>query len=212
MNPARRLHWQSLYEEKNEVQTSWYRPHLDQSLCCIDDLELDKNLPVVDVGGGRSTLVDDLLARGYHDVVVLDLSAKALSDIRRRLGVKADAGTWIEGDVNEIGWPEARYELWHDRAVFHFLTEAGDRARYLTAAAHAVRPGGYLIIATFASDGPERCSGLPVRRYDATALAAEFTPSFEMVTHCRDLHQTPSGHQQPFTYVVLRRCQDSKSR
>jgi len=211
MKPTRRDHWQSIYEEKDEIQTSWYRPHLEQSLGCIDNLKLDKNLPVVDVGGGRSTLIDDLLVRGYRDVTVLDLSAKALADIRQRLGAKAKAGTWIEGDVNEINWPEARYVLWHDRAVFHFLTDAGGRARYVTAAAHTVRPDGYLVIATFASDGPERCSGLPVCRYDATALAVEFTPSFTMVTHYRDLHQTPSGRQQPFTYVVLRRCRNSES-
>ncbi len=212
MNLSRRDHWQSVYQDKEAIQTSWYRAHLEQSLHCIDSLGLDKHLPVVDVGGGRSTLVDDLLGRRFHDVTVVDLSAKALSEARQRLGVPIQTVTWIEGDVNEIDWPEARYLLWHDRAVFHFLTDAGDRARYVASASHSVRSGGYVILATFASDGPERCSGLPVCRYDATALTAEFTPSFEMVTHYRDLHQTPSGRQQPFTYVVLRRRQDSKSR
>ncbi len=212
MNTPRRTHWESIYQEKGEIQTSWYRAHLEQSLRCIDGLELDKDLPVVDVGGGRSTLVDDLLDRSFGDVTVVDLSAKALSDARQRLGTLSTAVTWIEGDVNEIDWPEALYTLWHDRAVFHFLTDGRDRARYVAGVTHSVRPGGYAIIATFASDGPERCSGLPVRRYDAAALAGEFTPNFELVTQHRDLHQTPAGHQQPFTYVVLRRHQDSKSR
>ncbi len=206
MNFSRRDHWQSVYQEKEAIQTSWYRAHLEQSLYCIDSLELDKDRPVVDVGGGRSTLVDDLLGRSFHDVTVVDLSAKALAEARQRLGTRSQAVTWTEGDVNEIDWIKGHYVLWHDRAVFHFLTDGGDRARYVAGVTHSVQPGGYAILATFASDGPERCSGLSVRRYDATALAAEFTPSFKMVSQYRDLHQTPAGRQQPFTYVVLRRA------
>ncbi len=203
MNAVRSSHWDGVYTEKGEAQTSWFRPRLDESLRLIDTLDVAHDRPVLDVGGGRSTLVDDLLSRGFSDVSVLDLSSVALEETRQRLGAKADAVHWIVGDVtaSELS-PVA---LWHDRAVFHFLVDAGDRARYVAAASRAVQPGGYLIIGVFAADGPERCSGLPVARYDAPALAGLFKDSFELIANSRDVHHTPSGGSQAFTYVVLRR-------
>jgi SAM-dependent methyltransferase len=204
MNATRAMHWDTVYRERGEAQTSWFRAHLDTSLRLIDALALPAQAPLLDVGGGRSTLVDDLLARGFTGVSVLDVSDVALADARRRLGARAADVAWIVGDVTEVELPPARYALWHDRAVFHFLTGA-ERERYVAAAARAVRPRGYAVIATFASDGPGRCSGLPVCRYDAAALSAVFAPFFDAVSADRDLHRTPADHEQAFTYVVLRR-------
>jgi len=205
MNAARGEHWQRVYREKSETQTSWFRPHLDESLRRIDGLGLAPDDAVIDVGGGRSSLVDDLLARGLRDVTVLDLAEGALDAARARLGADAARVHWIAADVTRAQLPPAHYALWHDRAVFHFLTDAAERARYVAQTARALRPGGHAVIATFAPDGPERCSGLPVARYDADALAAEFAPVFVHVDHGRELHRTPWDAEQAFTYVVLRR-------
>ncbi len=207
MNAARPSHWDAVYLDKREAQTSWFRPHLDVSLRLIDGLRLPKDAPLIDVGGGRATLVDDLLARGFADVSVLDLTAPALAEARARLGPRAAAVRWLVADVTTAELPAARYALWHDRAVFHFLVDAAARARYVAQAARALRPGGHLIVATFAADGPERCSGLPVRRYDAASLAAEFAPRFAAIDRAREEHTTPWGAVQPFTYVVLRRSE-----
>jgi len=203
MNAVRSSHWDAVYSEKGETQTSWFRPCLDESLRLIDALDLPRNQPVLDVGGGRSTLVDDLLSRGFRDVSVLDLSSVALDETRRRLGAKADAVHWRVGDVTTAELPSVA--LWHDRAVLHFLVDAGDRVRYVAAASRVVKPGGHAVIGVFAADGPERCSGLPVARYDAPALAGLFKDSFELIANSRDVHYTPSGGSQAFTYVVLRR-------
>ncbi|HEX5757410.1 MAG TPA: class I SAM-dependent methyltransferase [Arenimonas sp.] len=201
----RQAHWQSIYSGKAETQTSWFRPRLNESLRLIDGLELDRRLPVIDVGGGRATLVDDLLARGFLAVTVLDLSEAALADSRERLGAAGKDVTWNAADILKVQLPEAYYGLWHDRAVFHFLTEAGDRCRYAELAARSIRPGGHLLLATFALDGPERCSGLPICRYDAASLADEFAAGFDPVNDSRELHATPMGGQQAFTYLLLRR-------
>ena len=210
MSSPRQSHWDAVYSEKRDARTSWFRPHLDESLRLIDALDLPRDQPVLDVGGGRSTLVDDLLARDFSDVSVLDLSAIALAEAQQRLGTLAHPVHWIVGDVTHADLPAAHYALWHDRAVFHFLADADERARYVAAAAHAVKPGGYLVIGTFAVDGPEHCSGLSVARYDAESLATTFASSFVSIAHSRDVHRTPSGHEQAFTYVVLqRRSNDS---
>lgn len=205
MNATRQAHWQDVYRNKPEPQTSWFRPHLDASLHWIDGLGLPADASLIDVGGGRSSLVDDLLDRGFTDVTVLDLSEEALAQARARLRDRADAVTWRTGDITEVELPDAHYALWHDRAVFHFLVDADAQRRYVDRAARAVRPGGHMVIATFAADGPERCSGLPVARYDVDALAARFAPHFDRVGDGRDVHRTPSGTGQPFTYVLLRR-------
>jgi SAM-dependent methyltransferase len=198
-------HWQQVYGSKAEAQTSWFRPHLEESLRLIDALRLPPEAPVVDVGAGRSTLVDDLLARGFIDVSALDISADALAQSRARLGNAARKVRWLEGDVLEAHLPPARFDLWHDRAVFHFLTEAAERDRYLAQCARSLRMGGFALVATFAADGPDTCSGLPVCRYDAAALAAEFGPRFETLAHSREQHRTPFDTTQSFTYLLLRR-------
>ncbi len=208
MSTSLQTHWDTVYREKNEAQTSWFRPRLDASLQLIDALDLARDQAVLDVGGGRSTLVDDLLQRGFVDVSVLDLSGIAMAAAQQRLGTLAASVRWIVGDVAQVELPASHYALWHDRAVFHFLTKPGEQARYVAAAARAVKPGGYLVIGTFAADGPDRCSGMHVARYDAATLAATFAPAFTPVTHRRDVHYTPSGNEQAFTYVVLRRQDD----
>ncbi|MEO7148824.1 MAG: class I SAM-dependent methyltransferase [Rhodanobacteraceae bacterium] len=205
MSAALESHWDAVYTGKREAQTSWYRPHLDASLRMIDALDLPRDAALLDVGGGRATLVDDLLERGFGDITVLDISTVALDEARARLGPNAASVHWLVGDVTQIDLAPAHCALWHDRAVFHFMIESDARARYVAAAARAVRPGGYAVIGTFAVDGPPRCSGLPVARYNAEALAETFAPAFEKISGCRDAHRTPSGSEQAFTYIALRR-------
>jgi SAM-dependent methyltransferase len=198
-------HWQQVYGSKAEAQTSWFRPHLDESLRLIDALRLPPEAPLIDVGAGRSTLVDDLLDRGFIDVTALDLSDTALAQSQARLGNSARKVRWVAGDVLDAQLPPARFDVWHDRAVFHFLTEAAERTRYVSLCERSLRVGGFALIATFAADGPEKCSGLPVCRYDAAALAAEFGPGFERLADSRELHHTPFDTTQTFTYLLLRR-------
>ena len=199
------LHWQSVYGSKGEAKTSWFRPHLDQSLRLLDTLALPAGAAIIDVGAGRSTLVDDLLARGFRAITALDISTEALAQSRQRLGEAAATVRWVAADVLDAELPPAAYDLWHDRAVFHFLTAAQDQARYAARAARSVRPGGHLLLATFAPDGPEKCSGLPVCRYDPTTLASRFAPAFVPVANAREAHRTPFATTQPFTYLLLRR-------
>ena len=210
MSNAAREHWQGVYQSKAEAQTSWYRPRLDESLRLVAAHAPDRAGPVLDVGGGRSTLVEDLAGLGYGDLAVLDVSGEALGQSRAHLAASrgdatADAVRWIESDILGADLPGAHYALWHDRAVFHFLVDGSEQDAYVTLAARALRPGGVAIIATFAPDGPERCSGLPVQRYAADALASRFGPAFELLASARELHATPAGATQAFTYVALRR-------
>jgi SAM-dependent methyltransferase len=200
-------HWQDIYATKGETQTSWFRPHLDTSLRLIDSLALPAGVAFIDVGAGRSTLVDDLLARGYRDVTALDISAAALAQSRRRMSLAGDLVRWINADVFGAPLPAGRFDVWHDRAVFHFLVDEGEQARYVELAARCLRERGYLLVATFAPDGPDRCSNLPVCRYDAAGLAARFAPAFEPVAEAREEHRTPGGATQPFTYVLLRKAE-----
>lgn len=207
MNPSgSAAHWERVYSEKGEQCTSWYSEHLEVSLRLVDGLALAPDDAVIDVGGGRSTFVDDLLARGQRAVTVLDIASESLAQARARLGAAAAGVRWIVGDVTTVELPPALHALWHDRAVFHFLVDAADRARYASAMACSVRAGGHAIVAAFAPDGPERCSELPVHRYDADALAAEFAPAFAPVARVDALHRTPWGGEQPFTHVLLRRA------
>lgn len=199
-----KTHWDTAYNQRGSTQVSWFRPHLDQSLALIRSAVPDCSAAIIDIGGGASTLVDDLLTTGYGDVSVLDISANALMVAKQRLGIAAASVDWIEGDITQLDLPAGRYDVWHDRAVFHFLTDQADRDRYVTLVKRSVKPGGHVIMATFASDGPERCSGLPVARYDAGSLHAQFGKQFELLDSRHETHLTPAGKEQRFIYCFCR--------
>lgn len=203
--PRASEHWEHVYRTRLSTEVSWYRLHLERSLAFIEAAAPDRGARILDVGGGASTLVDDLLARGYRHVSVLDLSEAALQTVRDRLGASAGSVAWLHDDARTVVLAAQSLDLWHDRAVFHFLIEAEDRAAYVRRAVHAVRPGGHLVIATFASDGPTRCSGLQVVRYDAAGLAQEFGAAFRLEAQEIDAHATPGGNVQPFLYCRFAR-------
>lgn len=201
----RKRHWQSVYERKETARLGWYKPHLERSLEWIEVLGLVKDAPIIDVGGGASTLVDDLLERGFTSLTVLDISDHALRHARGRLGKRADDVEWLCGDVTDVELPENHFALWHDRAVFHFLTDADDRRLYLKRVRKALRLGGHVIIGTFAPDAPPKCSGLPVQRYTRESLTEEFGDAFELVADTRELHVTPGGVEQMYLYCRFRK-------
>lgn len=201
-----RDHWQGVYERKRPEELSWYAPHLETSLAFVRDSGLPRAARIVDVGGGASTFVDDLLGAGYTNVAVVDLAAAALAAARRRLGEpRASAVDWIVGDVTAPVVPPASVAFWHDRAVFHFLVDEAARAAYLGEVVRAVEPGGRVLVATFGPDGPERCSGLPVARYDAPSIHAVFGERFEKLGQATESHATPWGSVQSFVYCFCRR-------
>jgi SAM-dependent methyltransferase len=198
-------HWEHVYQSELPTQVSWYQPHARVSLDLIRRVSPPPNGAIIDVGGGASTLIDDLLDAGYHDLTVLDLSATALAEARTRLGPRANSVRWIEADILEALLPNAGYSAWHDRAVFHFLTAPDDRARYVAQVRRAVRSGGFVLVSTFADDGPTRCSGLDVDRYSPDALHAEFGAPFHLMTSEREEHVTPRGVRQAFIYCLCRK-------
>ncbi len=198
-------HWDRVYSTKSADAVSWYQPHADQSLRLIQASGLPPGASIIDVGGGASSLVDDLLAHGYMNLSVLDLSQAALSAVRKRLGAAADKVQWIDGDITRVALPLHAYDLWHDRAVFHFLTDPRQRQAYVESVLRAVKPGGHVIVATFAEDGPSQCSGLPVMRYRADELHAEFGAPFSLLRHEREQHSTPFGTTQNFIYCYCRK-------
>lgn len=200
-----RQHWEEVYEGKTPDEVSWYRPHLEHSLEFIQRCDLGVEARIVDVGGGASTLVDDLLALGHQNLAVVDLASSALARAQTRLGEPAEGIDWIAGDVTTPLLPEASVDFWHDRAVFHFLVDPVARAAYLAQVRRCLKPGGHCLVATFAPDGPERCSGLPVARYDAEGIHAVFGDSFEKLGSAKELHETPWGKAQSFTYCFCRR-------
>ena len=202
--PDPKHHWEGVYGARTPTEVSWYQPHAARSLALIRRVAPDPAAPIIDVGGGASTLVDDLLAVGYRDLTVLDLSGAALAAARTRLGPDADRVRWLEADLLDFEFPEAGYAVWHDRAVFHFLTDPGARARYVAQVRRAVRPGGFVLVATFATDGPERCSGLDVERYSPDSLHAEFGAPFQLTASEREEHATPQGAKQTFIYCLCR--------
>lgn len=199
-----RAHWENVYQTKAVDEVSWYRPHLDVSLKLIEHAAPDGSGAVIDVGGGEATLADDLVARGYSDVTVLDISPAAIEVAKGRLGSSAASVHWISGDITAVELQAARYDVWHDRAVFHFLTRADDRAAYVRQVDRAVKLGGHVIVATFGPDGPEKCSGLDVVRYDAENLHGEFGPRFRLLDSVTELHETPWGAPQQFMYCFCR--------
>jgi ubiquinone/menaquinone biosynthesis C-methylase UbiE len=198
-------HWEGVYRNKAADAVSWYRSHLDTSLRLIDENAPDRNAAIIDVGGGESTLVDDLLQRGYRNLTVLDMSAVALDTTKQRLGSIAEQVTWVESDIMVVDLPEHRYDVWHDRAVFHFLTEPSQRDAYTRLLTRTLKQGGRVVIATFGPLGPNRCSVLDVRRYDVQLLSDEFGPGFELVTSTLEDHHTPAGSSQQFLYCSFRK-------
>jgi SAM-dependent methyltransferase len=204
MNDTRQ-HWEHVYQSKSAEAVSWYQAHPTTSLAFIADSGVALDAPIIDVGGGASTLVDHLLALHYSDVTVLDISVPALLQTQARLGAtKARQVHWVAEDITRFA-PSRQYALWHDRAVFHFLTDDAARAAYIAAVRRSLAPGGTVIVATFAADGPDRCSGLPVARYDADTLHALLGSEFERMADTRDVHVTPWGVTQAFMYLHLRR-------
>ncbi len=199
MTETRQSHWQRVYTDKEPTDVSWYQRVPSKSLRLIRATGAARSGPVFDAGGGASTLVDQLLAGGYTDISVLDVSGKALERSRARLGEQADAVHWIESDVTAFV-PSRRYEVWHDRAVFHFLTDPGERSKYIDVLERALLPCGHLLLATFGPEGPERCSGLPVQRHDIGTLQLLLADRFDLRDHAFEVHQTPSGSAQQFLY------------
>jgi SAM-dependent methyltransferase len=198
-------HWQKVYQTRAADTVSWFRPQLGVSLELLETAGLSADSRLIDVGGGASTLVDDLVSRGLKGITVLDVSEAALAVARQRLGEQARNVRWLVADVLEAELPEDAFDLWHDRAVLHFLTDASDAARYAVVAASAVPMGGHAVIGGFAPDGPEKCSGLPVARRSATDIAAVLAPAFRLLTTRAERHITPAGAEQSFAYALLRR-------
>jgi SAM-dependent methyltransferase len=199
----RKLHWEQVYSTKTENEVSWFQQTATTSLDLIDHDGITPNSAIVDIGGGASRLVDGLLDEGYSDVSVLDVSSHALDAARARLGAKADAVTWIEADITRWS-PEPRYDVWHDRAVLHFLTQDSERAAYLTALKQGLKPGGLLIIGSFALDGPEKCSGLVVQRYSPATLADFLGSDFAPLDNLSETHTTPWNSEQKFQFSRFR--------
>ncbi len=197
-------HWENVYRSKNFNAVSWFAPHLGESLRLIEQLCPDKTAAIVDVGGGESTLVDDLWHRHYLDLSVLDISAAAIDFTKRRLGAKAQQVNWHVGDITRYNFGDKKFDLWHDRAVFHFLTDPASRQAYVDLVRSSVKPGGYVLMATFGPNGPLQCSGLDVVRYDDAKLHHEFGEGFHLMGSELSAHHTPMGTDQQFLYCWCR--------
>ena len=202
VNMDRKQHWEMVYSTKSDEEVSWFQSTPDTSLAMIGSRPLSSR--IIDIGGGASRLVDALLDRGYSALSVLDISEAALSVAKDRLGSRAGLVNWIVADITQ--WqPSGAFDVWHDRAVFHFLTDADDRRAYIDALTMGLAKGGAGLIATFAENGPERCSGLPVRRYSSETLAAELGPRFRLVDSLSENHRTPGGNEQRFQFSRFQR-------
>jgi 2-polyprenyl-3-methyl-5-hydroxy-6-metoxy-1,4-benzoquinol methylase len=198
-------HWEKVYATKATNAVSWFQEHADLSLRLIRGCGVTAGSSIIDVGGGASTLVDDLLTDGFQNLTVLDLSAAALRAARNRLGPRSSRVQWLEADITKATLATHAYDVWHDRAVFHFLTSPQERTAYVQAVLQSVRPAGHVIVATFAQDGPTQCSGLPVVRYSADHLHAEFGDPFSLISHETEAHHTPFGTVQQFVYCYCRK-------
>lgn len=201
----RKRHWEKVYSEKQTHETSWHQDVPRQSLAMIEDSGVSRDAALIDVGGGASLLVDHLLDRGYRDLSVLDVSAAALEQARKRLGGQAARVHWIEADVTRFR-PDRSYRLWHDRAAFHFLTAEADREKYVDALRHSLAQGGQAVIAAFSPEGPSRCSGLAVVRYDAERMSAALGADFILEDEQSETHLTPAGREQAFHFFRFRRA------
>lgn len=201
----RKEHWEGVYRDKSPLDVSWYQAEPVISLELIEASGCGPDAAVIDVGGGASVLVDHLLARGYRSLTVLDISGRALEHARNRLGAAAGEVTWVESDVTAFA-PAVVFDVWHDRAVFHFLTAAADRRRYVEVLERAVRPGGQVVLAAFAIGGPTKCSGLDIVQYDAAKLGAELGDGFRLLEQRAEEHHTPAGKVQQFAYFRFARA------
>lgn len=197
-------HWEKVYATKAPEAVSWFAPHLETSLNLIHQATQNKNAAIIDIGGGEATLVDDLLAEGYQDVSVLDISQNAIDVARARIGEKSEQVRWYCADITSATLPQHAFDVWHDRAVFHFLTEDAQRLKYVEQVMRSVKHGGHVIISTFGPEGPEKCSGLDVVRYDASGLHGQFGKTFKLINSSTELHQTPMGTTQQFLYCFCR--------
>ena len=199
-----KTHWEKVYTTKAPDAVSWYRQHLETSLALIERAADAREASIIDVGGGESTLVDDLLLRGYTNLTVLDVSQTAIEVTKKRLGSAAEQVHWLVGDIVEIELEPRTYDLWHDRAVFHFLTTPEHRLAYVRQVTRAVKPGGHVIVSTFGPEGPTKCSGLEVLRYDTESLHSEFGGRFRLMESTKEVHQTPFETTQQFLYCYCR--------
>jgi len=198
-------HWENVYATKSHKDVSWFADHVEMTPGWIRELNLPTDATLIDVGGGASTWVDDMLGQGFHDLTVLDISGAALGIAKARLEARASSVQWLEADVLTQDFPQGAFDVWHDRAVFHFLTQESDREAYRAQVLKALKPGGYLLFSIFADDGPEKCSMLPVRRHSEAELAAFLAGAMEVVRSERSLHRTPGGSEQRFVTVLLRK-------
>jgi ubiquinone/menaquinone biosynthesis C-methylase UbiE len=201
----KKSHWETVYQTKSDQQVSWFREHLDNSLRMILQTNVGKEAAIIDVGGGSSTLADDLLQHGFIDISVLDISAAALQKSKERLGAKADQIEWIEADITQVSLPGNHFDVWHDRAVFHFLTDAEDRRKYVELVMRSLKIGGHIIVASFGENGPQKCSGLDVVRYNPETMHNEFGNDFKLVKSLNETHETPFGTTQEFIYCYCRK-------
>ena len=198
-----RAFWDQVYRERTSTNVSWYQGSPAISIRLVTSVS-SRDSSVIDLGGGASYLVDSLAELGYHDLSVLDISDDALSEVRLRRETSGAPVSLLVTDVTDWS-PQRQYDVWHDRAVFHFMVSAENREAYLTAMRDAVAPGGHVLLATFAEDGPEQCSGLPVQRYSVDELATIAGAGFALEASEREIHTTPWGSQQPFNWVVVTR-------
>ena len=197
-------HWERIYTGKAPDQVSWYRPHLETSLALIEQFAPGRSSSIIDVGGGESTLVDDLLARGYENVTVLDISQTAIDENRKRLSGASEHVHWLVGDITKVELESSAYDVWHDRAVFHFLIAPSDRAAYVRQVVRSLKHGGHLIVSAFGPEGPTKCSGLDVVRYSAESLQGEFGAQFRLLSSSVELHRTPFATVQQFVCCCFR--------
>ncbi len=197
-------HWEEIYNSKSPTDVSWYQTRPSLSLQLIKSTGIEKGQGIIDLGGGASLLVDCLLEEGYEDLSVLDISGRSLEITKARLGDRKDDVQWFEVDVTEFN-PSRRFHLCHDRAVFHFLTDEEDQRKYVETLSRILVPGGYVLLATFAADGPTRCSGLDVVRYDAETIRSGLGPDFELLKQHDESHFTPGGTEHKFSYFLIRK-------
>lgn len=198
-------HWENVYHTKGRNEVSWFREHLDTSLRMITNTGVGKDAAIIDVGGGNSNLVDDLLEHGFVDISVLDISANAINGSKERLGMKATEVDWIVADITSVELPKDHFDVWHDRAVFHFLTGVEDRHKYVELVMRSLKRGGHIIVASFSLEGPNKCSGLDVMRYSPETMHGEFGNAFRLVESIGETHNTPFGTTQDFVYCHCRK-------